>query len=487
MRRMLLGVCLLGGALSLGSSPALAQVAASTVVLNGASGTSCVYTGITMQPNGGISVTCSGGAATAPGAPVIGAAVPGDTSASISFTAGTAGSTATTGYTASCSVSGTAPFAGTGTGASSPIVVTGLTNATAYLCSVTATNSVGTSPASDTVGVTPAAPTVVPGPPVIGAATPGNTTAIIAFSPPLTGGGGITSYKAYCSVSGAAPWVGSQPTGASSPLTVTGLVNATTYLCSVTATNVVGEGAASGTVSVTPAAPTAPGAPTGVTATPGSGSISVAFTAPASNGGSAITGYTASCASSDGGAPGSGTGAASPITVSGLDNGKTYTCTVTATNGIGTSDPSAASGTAVPVAGCGATPVGTTIVTWSGYSNAGAGTETGTISTGNSKAFRFTASSTLYPTGNQIKTETTTATGGSNRADITIATCPGVFTSPQPLCVLTSVKLSNKLTSFDPLAAATDCILQNGLEYYVNIRPNAAYSNVAKVLSAQGR
>lgn len=486
MRRMLLGVCLLGGALSLGSSPALAQVAASTVVLSGTSGNTCVYTGITMQPDGGISVTCSGGAATAPGAPVISAAVPGDTSASISFTAGPAGSTATTGYTASCSVSGTAPFAGTGTGASSPIVVTGLTNATAYLCSVTATNSVGTSPASGTVGVTPAAPTVVPGPPVIGAATPGNTTAIIAFSPPLTGGGGITSYKAYCSVSGAEPWVGSQPTGASSPLTVTGLVNATTYLCSVTATNVVGEGAASGTVSVTLAAPTAPGAPTGVTATPGSGSISVAFTAPASNGGAAITGYNASCISSDGGTAGSGSGAASPITVSGLDNGKTYTCTVTATNSEGPSAPSAASGTAVPVAGCGGLPAGTTVVAWTLYTGPGKTTDTGTINQGSSKAFKFTANSVMYPRGGQNKIETSTNTGGSRSADITISACPGVFTSPSPACVLTNVNAYNLLTTFD-LADTSSCPLVNGKDYYFNIRPNAAEPNVAKVLTSAKR
>ena len=48
----------------------------------------------------------------------------------------------------------------------------------------------------------------------------------------------------------------------------------------------------------------------------GNGQISVTFAAP-SNGGSTITGYTASCTSSDGGAPGPNTGATSPITVIG--------------------------------------------------------------------------------------------------------------------------------------------------------------------------
>lgn len=486
MRKILLGLCLLGGALSLGSSPALAQVAASTVVLSGTSGNTCVYTGITMQPNGGISVTCSGVAATAPGAPGIGAASPGDTSASIAFTAGTAGSTATTGYTASCSVNGLAPFVGTGTAASvTPITVTGLTNGTAYLCSVTATNSVGTSPASGTVSVTPAAPIAPPNAPVIGAATPGNASASIAFSPPVGGAGGITGYTASCSVNGLAPFVGTQG-GASSPITVAGLTNGTAYLCSVTATNVVGTGPASGTVAVTPVAPTAPGAPTGVTVTPGDASLSVAFTAPASNGGATITAYNASCTSSDGGAPGTGTNTVSPITVSGLTNGKTYTCTVTATNSVGTGAASAASGTAVPVAGCGVAPVGTTVVTWSGYSNPGNTVESGTIATGASKAYRFTANSTLYPIGNQIQIETSTTTGGSNRADVTIATCPGVFTSSQAACVMTNVRLASKLTTFNP-AESSYCLLQNGVEYYMNIRPNAAYSNVSKVFVSQGR
>ena len=45
-------------------------------------------------------------------------------------------------------------------------------------------------------------------------------------------------------------------------------------------------------VSVTGSQPTAPGAPTGVTATAGNGSASVSWTAPSSNGGSAITSYT---------------------------------------------------------------------------------------------------------------------------------------------------------------------------------------------------
>lgn len=90
-------------------------------------------------------------------------------------------------------------------------------------------------------------------------------------------------------------------------------------------------------LTITP--PSAPLAPTGVSAIAGNASAQVSFTAPAYNGESAITGYTVT--SSPAGI--TATGAASPITITGLPNDIAYTFTVTATNAAGTSAASAPS------------------------------------------------------------------------------------------------------------------------------------------------
>ena len=91
--------------------------------------------------------------------------------------------------------------------------------------------------------------------------------------------------------------------------------------------------------------PDRPTAPTIGTVTAGDGSASVAFTAPSSDGGSAVTGYTVT--SDPGGITASGT--SSPIEVSGLTNGTSYTFSVAATNGVGTSPASVSSSPATPV------------------------------------------------------------------------------------------------------------------------------------------
>jgi hypothetical protein len=117
----------------------------------------------------------------------------------------------------------------------------------------------------------------------------------------------------------------------------------------------------------------------------GNGSISVALSAPANNGGSAIISYTASCVSSNGGAAGSASGPSSPIVVSALTNGKTYMCSVTATNGVGQSGASAATAAlvaAAPIAPTGVTATagaGSAMVSWVAPANNNGSAVTGYV------------------------------------------------------------------------------------------------------------
>ncbi|MBK8321696.1 MAG: DUF4214 domain-containing protein [Betaproteobacteria bacterium] len=182
------------------------------------------------------------------------------------------------------------------------------------------------------------APAGVPGAPAITGVVAGDAQATVSFSAPgFDGGSPVLSYTVTRSPGGATV------NAASSPITVSGLSNGTGYSFTVTATNAIGTGPASTASSVvTPSG--LPGAPVIGTATAGIGSASVAFTAPASTGGLALTGYTVT--SNPGGFTGSG--ASSPVTVSGLVNGTTYTFTVRASNANGAGAASAASNSVTP-------------------------------------------------------------------------------------------------------------------------------------------
>ncbi len=88
-------------------------------------------------------------------------------------------------------------------------------------------------------------------------------------------------------------------------------------------------------------ASTAPGSPTITSITAGNTMLTIAFDPPSSNGGATITSYEASC--TGGGATFTNSAGSSPIDVTGLTNGTQYSCSVTATNSVGTSAASAAS------------------------------------------------------------------------------------------------------------------------------------------------
>ena len=105
-----------------------------------------------------------------------------------------------------------------------------------------------------------------------------------------------------------------------------------------------------GPAGAAPHKPAKPGASTITSATPGVHSVKVAFDKPADNGGAKITNYRVVCTSSDGGRKHAIEGPKSPIRVSGLTAGKTYTCTVSAKNKVGRGPASAPSDPFVPLA-----------------------------------------------------------------------------------------------------------------------------------------
>ncbi|CAM3582700.1 lamin tail domain-containing protein [Nocardioides zeicaulis] len=146
----------------------------------------------------------TGPVVTAPGAPVVGTATAGSSSATLTWTApADDGGSAITGYlvrvvdTTGTQVGALRP---TGAGATS-LTVTGLANGTTYRLQVAATNAVGTGSSSAlSNAVTPSSAATVPGAPVIGTpaqGTAGGTLSAIArWTPPTTNGGSaITGYR----------------------------------------------------------------------------------------------------------------------------------------------------------------------------------------------------------------------------------------------------------------------------------------------------
>lgn len=292
--------------------------------------------------------------ATTPGAPTITDVVAGNGQTTISFDAGATGGSAITTFSVTCTATGQTTRAANNP--TSPITVTQLVNGVQYTCDVRAANAIGVSPASASQNVTPVGP---PGAPTNAVATPGNASASVAFGvPSSTGGSAITGYTATCvtTTPGGAP--AQSTSGSASPLTVNSLVNGMSWTCTVVATNVHGNSAASTGATVTPR--TVPGAPTGLIATAGNTSASIAFTAPVSNGGATVTGYTVTCTA--GGQPNrTGTGTTSPISVTQLVNFVQYACTVVATNAAG-------NGTASTAANVTPTNLGLGTSTLCGYS-----------------------------------------------------------------------------------------------------------------------
>lgn len=181
-----------------------------------------------------------------------------------------------------------------------------------------------------------------PQPPAHVTALPGVAAATVSWAAPASlDGGTVEGYTATAEPGGQA----CNTTG-STGCSITGLTGGTTYSITVVAYTTVGYSGASTPTSVTPLTyATPPDPPTEVSAVPGNAAAVVSWSAPASDGGSPITSYTVTATDTsnpvDGGQ--TATGPVSPLTVSGLTPGGSYTFTVTAANALGTSAPSASS------------------------------------------------------------------------------------------------------------------------------------------------
>jgi hypothetical protein len=178
---------------------------------------------------------------------------------------------------------------GATTTATNPILIldpalnltTGITTLASYIDAGTDGKTIGY------YGAPAFAVATVPGTPTITAITAGDTQLSVAFTAGTDGGSAITTYE--YSTDGGANWANRQTGTTASPIVITGLTNGTSYDVQIRAKNTVGSGAATATTAATPVAPaTVPGVPT-ITSVDAGGNVN--FTAPVSDGGSAITGY----------------------------------------------------------------------------------------------------------------------------------------------------------------------------------------------------
>jgi titin len=222
-----------------------------------------------------------------------------------------------------------------------------LVNGTQYTFTVFATNAIGDS--IESTPSSPVTPATVPNAPLNAFAIAGNGEAQVLWDFPAFDGGSpiinftVTSIPATVS--------GPQTTpDDSTTLIFLGLTNGTPYTCTVYATNLIGNSPASAlTTPVTPAGVTAPGPPQTVSASlDAPGKILVSWSAPVSDGGSSVLSYKIYADPPDVAAQSVSSAFTTVDFDNTLTNGTLYTFTVTATNAIGESLPSAGA-TATPV------------------------------------------------------------------------------------------------------------------------------------------
>jgi len=167
-----------------------------------------------------------------------------------------------------------------------------------------------------------------PGQPGTPTVSESSRTIVVSFAAAAANGAPVEYYDVYAN--------GTAHQCAASPCTVTGLTNGTTYAVDVSATNSAGTGPVSAQATAEPNA--VPGQVSGLAATPGDTTVTLAWQAPADEG-TPVTGYSVEVSPPPSGGQQittvGGTTTTQPFT--GLTNGTTYTFTVMATNAAGNS------------------------------------------------------------------------------------------------------------------------------------------------------
>jgi len=183
-------------------------------------------------------------------------------------------------------------------------------------------------------------PASAPSAPQLDSATPGTGGISLRWTAPSSDGGArITAYRVYRGTGNGATSLLATVGSANTSYTDTGAVGGTTYSYAVTAVNAAGESPASNQLSAT--AWSVPGAPTLTAAKGVKGGIALTWIAPASNGGTAITGYRIYRGTTSGGEVLLATLAnATAYTDTAAPNGKTSYYQVAAVNVMGTGDRS---------------------------------------------------------------------------------------------------------------------------------------------------
>jgi fibronectin type 3 domain-containing protein len=416
--------------------------------------------------------------ASVPSGPTNLTVTPGNTGATLKWTASTSGSPTSYNIYRGTATDGEAvtPVA-TVSGTTTTFTDSGLTNGKTYFYNVAASNSVGVSPDTNEVSVSPGAATTTPPAPTGLAANPDDSSIELTWNPSA----GATTYSIYRGTAPGAEGATAVGTTTTDSFTDTGLANGTGYYYTVAASNSGGASAKSAETNTVPtAAVVAPPVPFGVVVTPGSGQIQLQWTfeenatsyriyrstTPGGEGATplatvtsssytdsavtsgvtyyyeitALTGATESARSSEYSANTSGTGTAPPTPTGVVATGGNGAVTLTWTASAGATSYSIYRGTTS--GGEGATPVGTATST--------SFTDTG-LTNGTTYYYTVTASNTAGTSAHSAEVHATPATSSCGTSTLLSQGQPTTASSVQgaswPASAATDGNLSTRWSS----------------------------------------